>query len=81
MSSDYGNPNIKYGLTLRDQKLLIRGVTYFTTILRKINSNSVEAAWKERNERPMGEAVAILWDWTEWRILEKCIESRLTYTA
>lgn len=48
------------------------------TIFRKLNSNSVEDAWEERNEGPAVGGYRTLWNQTEWPILERRVEGRLT---
>lgn len=63
---------------MRYQKFLIKGVTYFITIFRKLNSNSVEDAWEERNERTAVGGYRTLWNQTERPILERRVEGRLT---
>lgn len=55
----------------------MKGVNSFTTLFRKINSNGVRDGWEKGTEKLTGEVVAMLWDQTEWHILEKHIEGRL----
>lgn len=38
----------------------------------------MEDAWEERNERPAVGGYRTLWNQTEWPILERRIEGRLT---